>query len=117
MIFGFSFAETFGSFFKHSISSSLMKLVSFLISKNLDLTSEFVKIANANPGVLKQSKVVFAIISNNMNRNWENKLMLKLYDMYQPRITKYLIQPQKNVHWIPENKEPVIKLIKQFYRK
>ncbi|XP_076278899.1 nucleolar pre-ribosomal-associated protein 1 isoform X2 [Lasioglossum baleicum] len=106
--------DIFSSLLSTKIKHTTVKLLSFLISKNIKFIPIFTKYM-LKSDKMKESGIVFPIIENNLNFKWSQEFIQKLKMHYETEILSYLCNHKDLQIWIEENVNAVLYLIKNAF--
>ncbi|XP_076378630.1 nucleolar pre-ribosomal-associated protein 1 [Megalopta genalis] len=107
-------ADIFSSLLSTKCKDTTIKLLSFLISKNIKFMSIFAEYM-LNSEKIKENFIVFPIIANNLNLKWNQEFLQKLKIHYETEITSYICNPKVAQIWIEENVNAVSYLIENAF--
>ncbi|XP_076642321.1 nucleolar pre-ribosomal-associated protein 1 [Halictus rubicundus] len=106
--------DMFSSLLSTKIEHTTVKLLSFLISKNIKFIPIFTEYMLKSDKI-KESGIVFPIIANNLNFKWSQEFIQKLKIYYEAEILSYLCNPRDLQIWIEENVNAVLYFIKNAF--
>ncbi|XP_078049999.1 nucleolar pre-ribosomal-associated protein 1 isoform X2 [Augochlora pura] len=107
-------ADIFSSLLSTKHTHTTVKLLSFLISKNLKFIPIFTEYM-LNSEKIKENCIVFPVLENNLNFKWNQEFLQKLKMHYETEITSYICNPKDAQIWIEENVNAVTYLIKNAF--
>ncbi|XP_043249486.1 nucleolar pre-ribosomal-associated protein 1 [Colletes gigas] len=106
--------DTFLSLLSTTITDTTVKLLAFLISKNMKFIPIFTNYMLTSENI-KESNIVFPIVASNLNFKWNQEFLKKLKTHYEADILSYLSDPKNVKVWIEENVTAVSYLIKNIF--
>ncbi|XP_015514342.2 nucleolar pre-ribosomal-associated protein 1 [Neodiprion lecontei] len=101
----------FLSLVKDKMSSSAIKLASFLINRNTKFIPVYVKYALHNENVLKAREAIFPILSSIQDHETQPQFFLKLRDLYKNEIFSWFSDPNTIDTCIKKNITAAVRLI------
>ncbi|XP_076163667.1 nucleolar pre-ribosomal-associated protein 1 isoform X2 [Ptiloglossa arizonensis] len=106
--------DIFLSLLSTTITDTTVRLLSFLISKNMKFIPIFTEYMLKSENI-KESNIVFPIIASNLNFKWNQEFLQKLKTYYEVDILSYLGSPKNTKGWIEKNVTAVSYLIKHVF--
>lgn len=92
------------------MTDTTVKLISFLTNKNTKFMPIFTKYMMKSESI-KEGSIVFPIIGNNLNFEWNHNFLENLKKYYETEILSYLCNPKDTKAWIEENVAAISYLI------
>ncbi|XP_053970281.1 nucleolar pre-ribosomal-associated protein 1 [Hylaeus volcanicus] len=106
--------DIFLSLLATPIKDTTVKLLSFLIGKNMKFIPIFTEYMLKSESI-KESNIVFPILQSNLNFKWNQKFLQELRTHYQYDVLSYLSKPTNTKVWIEENATAVSYLIENVF--
>nr|XP_031843473.1 nucleolar pre-ribosomal-associated protein 1 [Nomia melanderi] len=106
--------DVFLSLLSMEMKHTTVRLLSFLISKNIKFIPVFTEYMLKSEKI-REGNIVFPIISSNLNYKWSQEFMQKVKTHYETEILSYLCNPKDVKTWIEENVTAVSYLIKNTF--
>ncbi|KAK2577471.1 hypothetical protein KPH14_003572 [Odynerus spinipes] len=94
--------NTFKLILKSNIEATTVKLISFLLNRNIKFLPSFVQYAVKSANI-KENTFILSIIESNLRYEWKQDLIQKLSDSYKDEILHYISHPAESKKWIEEN--------------
>lgn len=107
------FAEIFTELLKTNLTPATIKLLVLLTKKNHKLISAFKQYTRNNEVILKKKSLIFSILSHNLNYEWGDDYLKKLYQFYKKEIILFTtdVKTGDEFSWIKDNIDAVTYLI------
>lgn len=96
------------------MTDTTVKLISFLISKNIKFIPAFTESMMKSDNI-EQGKFVLPVIASNSRYKWNLEFMQSLKKHYETDILTYLCNPKDTKPWIEENVTAIRYLIKSTF--
>ncbi|CAL7951618.1 unnamed protein product [Xylocopa violacea] len=104
-------ANIIASLVSMEMKDTTVKLISFLISKNIKFIPVFTEcIMKSND--IKKGNIVLPIVASNLNFKWSREFLKSLKTHFEAEIISYLCDPKFMKLWIEENSNVICYLIK-----
>ncbi|XP_076754806.1 nucleolar pre-ribosomal-associated protein 1 [Xylocopa sonorina] len=104
-------ANIVASLISMEMTDTTVKLISFLISKNIKFIPVFTECMMKSNDI-KKGNIVLPIVASNLNFKWSQEFLKSLRTHFKAEILSYLCDPKCMKLWIEENTSVICYLIK-----
>nr|XP_012144425.1 PREDICTED: nucleolar pre-ribosomal-associated protein 1 [Megachile rotundata] len=107
-------ANMFMALLSTKITDTTVKLISFVISRNVKFVHLFVKYMMKSESI-KEGNIILPILASNLNFKWNHNFLQNLKNHYETEILSYLCKPKDTKVWIEENVAAICYLVKHVF--